>query len=1138
MSREKHITQITDSDFDAIIKNSVQNASTRLVGNAAETKKMFVKPIANKDGKPNVLAMIQRMAAETEQSLEETDVNFTKVDEKADTISENLKEHETASREEFEKHLGLINDNAQSIENVTQDLSKYKATNAKAMSDLDTVKQDKLSFDGDYDAETNKVATERTVAEEIAKIVAGADSGFDTLKEIADWIKAHPESVAEINAKIQENVALIVKNKAAIAENKSSIAKNIESISGNSGNIDKINQLIAMINTTLQMEYSGKEQLTADNGIVTADVSAGYVVSVNNDIPQELVEMGMDAPNTNWIEDRAVVYEDKFYLFDNGTIQVYDTVSKTFTTLETTIPQSIYGMRGAAVGKKIYIFGGGKGALPSGCSTAIYKFDPELETITELSATLPVAVRGISSIVIGTNIYLYGGYQGNDYGAEVYDNTISVFDTETETITKLDVTGDYLPEGSDSALILLNDKIYMFGGKPVHSLNHIFDPATLTITKLSNELYGTNNYGDYRYHDVSAIPTENGAYLYCTASAHDSLDIFKFNKTDESFTFIKKLPVGYPPIVYGDKLYLLGAYSNGKYVTTMYTIEKTLVKLGEYPLNVKDYDRYTFRIANVIVDNENESVIVNYYVNGNSKIETFALNPDSAIDTLYISGASVYKLTMTSNSTRLKNLERSIQLVDEAVTEVDNKKQDKLVFADEYNALTNKAATEKTVANEIAKVVADAPDSLDSLEEIAAWILAHPESVAELNAKINANTEAIQNTVRYVDNLPDNLTLTDEQKAKWKAWMDVTDGADGQSVVYYEGEIDTTYTAIGDTLLLAGTAFLSAVKVGDLAISANGKLLKIKEPSVTEGFWICTLLGDLKGADGVDGQDGYSVLWCKSDITSITSMISIEVGRFDTVPKAGDLVISKNGNLYKVESVGGGWAYISYLAALKGADGKDALSSNFTDKYIPVYDATDKELKPSAIIDHGTETTPYLDINFGKANEIRKAFFEQSLLLGEYHYGSGFIQGPNGKRMSMPTLTQDETMATESGVEAVKAEVNTSWGYYGITGADKHEIKCNGIYIVFANEYDLKLCKADGTAVVTGAQQLFIMTTPYNGNKGTSTVFVAMGMYIYKSSLGTLVPVEGVQVELNDGSYITAGSTSTKIYVSEMVKGK
>ena len=39
-------------------------------------------------------------------------------------------------------------------------------------------------------------------AEEVAKIVANAPEDFDTLKEIADWIEDHPDSLTEINARL------------------------------------------------------------------------------------------------------------------------------------------------------------------------------------------------------------------------------------------------------------------------------------------------------------------------------------------------------------------------------------------------------------------------------------------------------------------------------------------------------------------------------------------------------------------------------------------------------------------------------------------------------------------------------------------------------------------------------------------------------------------------------------------------------------------------------------------------------------------------------------------------------------------------------------------------------------------------
>ena len=46
------------------------------------------------------------------------------------------------------------------------------------------------------------LATLTDIANEIAKIVGGADSSYDTLKEIADWIKAHPNDASELASRI------------------------------------------------------------------------------------------------------------------------------------------------------------------------------------------------------------------------------------------------------------------------------------------------------------------------------------------------------------------------------------------------------------------------------------------------------------------------------------------------------------------------------------------------------------------------------------------------------------------------------------------------------------------------------------------------------------------------------------------------------------------------------------------------------------------------------------------------------------------------------------------------------------------------------------------------------------------------
>lgn len=46
-------------------------------------------------------------------------------------------------------------------------------------------------------------------AEEVAKIVDGADSSFDTLKEIADWISGHKTDAASMNSAIKALEAIV-----------------------------------------------------------------------------------------------------------------------------------------------------------------------------------------------------------------------------------------------------------------------------------------------------------------------------------------------------------------------------------------------------------------------------------------------------------------------------------------------------------------------------------------------------------------------------------------------------------------------------------------------------------------------------------------------------------------------------------------------------------------------------------------------------------------------------------------------------------------------------------------------------------------------------------------------------------------
>ena len=97
------------------------------------------------------------------------------------TVVQMIKEAQTAATYDDTEVRGLISDNAEAIE------AHKTAIDAKV-----------TTLIGE---DSNKSV--RTIAsEETAKIVAGADASFDTLKEIADWISSHKTDAAAMNSAI------------------------------------------------------------------------------------------------------------------------------------------------------------------------------------------------------------------------------------------------------------------------------------------------------------------------------------------------------------------------------------------------------------------------------------------------------------------------------------------------------------------------------------------------------------------------------------------------------------------------------------------------------------------------------------------------------------------------------------------------------------------------------------------------------------------------------------------------------------------------------------------------------------------------------------------------------------------------
>lgn len=238
MSKKIKITPITNADYEAVIKNSVQGAKSRLVGNAAEQKKLFVTPIANLDGdlkdSPSVMGYVARLAEETVNAIEDLRDEmqqpppadsvplsgvFFRYDEETETLeivgergvnADEVREIITAMVEngDISGGGGVVEETDPTVPNWAKQPNKPTYTYAE-ITDKPAL-QEALVFDGTYNARTNKVATVQTVADKIAAIVAGANTSYDTLKEIADWILAHPNDVAALNSAIIANANAIV----------------------------------------------------------------------------------------------------------------------------------------------------------------------------------------------------------------------------------------------------------------------------------------------------------------------------------------------------------------------------------------------------------------------------------------------------------------------------------------------------------------------------------------------------------------------------------------------------------------------------------------------------------------------------------------------------------------------------------------------------------------------------------------------------------------------------------------------------------------------------------------------------------------------------------------------------------------
>ena len=142
-----------------------------------------------------------------------------------------------------------------------------------------------------------------------------------------------------------------------------------------------------------------------------------------------------------------------------------------------------------------------KSEEPSNISfPVVWKPEQIIEGITDTGTTLPTVTTGIGTAAVGTKIYLFGGYNSNGRL-----NTIQVFDTTNNTIQTLSTT---LPSEAESiGTAAVGTKIYLFGGYRSGGYLNTINQFTVDVPLSSNDIIVTQEYYS-RTFKIMKAPTE------------------------------------------------------------------------------------------------------------------------------------------------------------------------------------------------------------------------------------------------------------------------------------------------------------------------------------------------------------------------------------------------------------------------------------------------------------------------------------------------------------------------------------------------------------------------------------------------------------------------------------------------------
>ena len=262
---------------------------------------------------------------------------------------------------------------------------------------------------------------------------------------------------------------------------------------------------------------------------------------------------------------------------------------------------------------------------------------------------------------------------------------------------------------------------------------------------------------------MAEILKNTGAKLWSMVDDHDELQSNVFDQLfgtggksdirliDEAIGKINESLNGYYFKIINDKLYICKDTESG---TT------------SLPLSITDDDGHVA----LKVDGTSITIDGNGVVHGATVDDAFSLTSENAIQN------KVVKAKFDEVDQKISANETTISSHTTAIATLNGE---------------GEGSVKKTVTDEIAKVVADAPESLDTLKEISDWISSHESDASAMNSAIKTNTDNITELqTNKADNSDLNLHtsnidihVTTDEKTLWNTVNDKVDKETGKSLL-------------------------------------------------------------------------------------------------------------------------------------------------------------------------------------------------------------------------------------------------------------------------------------------------------------------------------------------------------------------